>query len=478
MSDSSRLSAPAAPVDTAYRAVSLWAVAGLGLAGVYAAWVLIAAVLAFRSHLPLLMHPATLLLPLTAFGLSAVGWVEIRRAEGTRVGLRLAGWGLFLSLLFGLGYGTYRGVLEYALRQQARDFTLQWLEQVKASPRDEVEGLAAFWNTLEPMARDRNLDLNNPETRKKLAAEPKELTAVRDGLRRRYFWGEDGQKGRLPEFFEHELIQRLRQVGTAESLGVRDWEYLPGAAGGYWIEQTYRITTPQATFEAVIPVLRQDRERRHWQVLITEARIQNVRLSALGSQMRDLRLDSGRFAKEWVQKLREGQGPAAFLATLPGVDRLPLRGWFADEVELHENYPHWFSGTILSARGLTAEPKRERSEMYYEASTIFDRAAPGKRVAFDVTAAYSQGQLMPEELRFFHPFVLTAGKYRFEGRIVVATDDPALLRKMRQASEAGASSPEAPHLGRQASWRIVGMELETGRAVAPIQGASETKESH
>jgi hypothetical protein len=463
MNDLSPRSAPLAP----YRAVSAWAVAGLGLAVLYTAWVLAAAAIAFRSHLPLLMNPATLVLPVIAALLSLIGWSEVRRSEGTRVGLRLAQVGLVLSVLAGAGYATYWQVTELALSQQARDFTRQWLEQVGRSSTDEVEACAAFWNTLDPARRDRSLDLNSVEVRQKLASDPKEFASLHEGLRRRYFWGDRGQKGPLPRFFDHELIQLVRQGGThveAEALGVRDWQFLSGTEGGYRLEQTFRLTTPEGVFEAVIPVLGKDLERRQWQVQIADAGIRQAKLSAFGGQMRDLRFDSRRFAIDWARKLAEGKVEEAFLDTLLPEQRQPLRDRPPEEVRSQPGYAAFAAGGLIDAQDLVAEPKKELPEMVREAKATFGLAALGKGSPLHVAPANamlaSGWRLDTKELRFYQPFEMQAGRYHIEGRLVVATLDEALLKKLREAEQAGPHSAEGPRLGRQASWRIVGVELE------------------
>ena len=54
-----------------------------------------------------------------ALAVSALGWLQVQRSEGTRAGGRLALWGLALSAFFGLTYGAYLLASFAALRQQA-----------------------------------------------------------------------------------------------------------------------------------------------------------------------------------------------------------------------------------------------------------------------------------------------------------------------------------------------------------------------
>src|SRR5262249_21378188 len=49
---------------------------------------------------------------------------EIRKSEGTRAGTTLARWGLWMSVVAGLGYFAYDKATELALTQQANNFLL------------------------------------------------------------------------------------------------------------------------------------------------------------------------------------------------------------------------------------------------------------------------------------------------------------------------------------------------------------------
>ena len=91
-------------------------------------------------------------------------------------------------------------------------------------------------------------------------------------LQARYFMGQFGQKGPLPLFLEHELVQIVRQAGPEahiESLGVRDWNYV---GAGYLVEQDYRVTTPEGTYDVLIPVFggAGSSPGRQWHVVFTD----------------------------------------------------------------------------------------------------------------------------------------------------------------------------------------------------------------
>src|SRR5438094_859508 len=63
---------------------------------------------------------------------------QIQRSEGTLSGSALAGWGIGLTLVFGLNYLAYYASTTFAIRQQAREFTREWLEMLKQGKVDEA----------------------------------------------------------------------------------------------------------------------------------------------------------------------------------------------------------------------------------------------------------------------------------------------------------------------------------------------------
>src|SRR5262245_50233887 len=83
--------------DPVYRPISVLAMIGLGVAILYAVIVIVGGFIAFRSGSPLLL--GTLMsvgVPLVAFVLCALARWQIARSEGTRAGLPMAQWGLWL----------------------------------------------------------------------------------------------------------------------------------------------------------------------------------------------------------------------------------------------------------------------------------------------------------------------------------------------------------------------------------------------
>src|SRR5579885_2050266 len=159
---------PAAPPEGAegepYRSLSTPALAGAGVAVLYAAVVVIGAVVSLISGSPFLMATWTLVLPIGAAALSLAGWLQVQRSGGTRAGGALALWGLGLSALFGLSYWAYYAATYFAVRQQADSFTMQWFERLREGDVDR-----AFRLCLEPDARPADDDRLHLELEKRNA---------------------------------------------------------------------------------------------------------------------------------------------------------------------------------------------------------------------------------------------------------------------------------------------------------------------
>src|SRR5262249_57105995 len=90
-----------------YKPLSLLAVAGLAVAVVFTSVVLVSAVIALLKGEPFFLPEWIVVVPLGAAVLSGLGLWEVSSSEGTRAGAALARWGLWISILVGVGYFTY-----------------------------------------------------------------------------------------------------------------------------------------------------------------------------------------------------------------------------------------------------------------------------------------------------------------------------------------------------------------------------------
>ena len=131
-----------APTATeTYQPLSLLALAGFGLAVVYALVVVIGAAVALFGRIPWLMPSWTYLLPIAALILCGAARMRIRDSEGTMSGMAFTTWGLRLAVIVGLTYAAYNGATFFAVRGQAVDCADTFFEYLK---RGELEQAYLF----------------------------------------------------------------------------------------------------------------------------------------------------------------------------------------------------------------------------------------------------------------------------------------------------------------------------------------------
>jgi hypothetical protein len=399
-----------------YRPLSPLAIAGLVLAVIYALAVCVLAVVAWRSRVPLLM-PWLLLVPLAAAAISITASRKIRRAEGGLGGLGLTYWGMVLSALFGFGYLAYIASTEVVVRSEVSSFTRDWLETLR-----QGDVYRAFLATVPAAQRQGDTPENLPR------------------LRARYGIGRYGQKGPLPRFLEHELVQILQQAGPEariESEGVRTWTY---TEKGYYAEQDYQISTREGVFDVSIPVWggkatdrQQDEGLRQWHVMAAneQLRVQLRSRTPLGETLRALRHSGGRFVQEWGRKVSERQ--------------INLEG-----------------GRIRSKQVLVGEDAVRRA-VQEQLERALGPPGPGPVFRLEVR----QGPILdtcpwefePTEFRLVLPIALQLSENHLcEGTATIASGDRRLLEQLQEIrdGQANGTLPAAP------SWRLLVIDLTFG----------------
>src|SRR5438128_1745040 len=99
---------PDAAGDTIqYKPLSLLAVAGLIVAGLFAVILLVNAGAAFFKGEPFFLGGVVIAVAMCGAVLSGLGLWQVATSEGTRAGAAIAKWGLGISIVGGLGYFTY-----------------------------------------------------------------------------------------------------------------------------------------------------------------------------------------------------------------------------------------------------------------------------------------------------------------------------------------------------------------------------------
>jgi len=325
MSDSSVRSGPPparpagddAAKTAAYRPLSLLALCGVGVSGLFAAVVILGGLVAFFRGDPLLLTGWLAVFsagfPLAGAAVSYVALVRIQRSEGTLAGEKLARWGLVLSILVGLSYWAYVGATYVAIGQDAGRFAEKFLTELK----DENRLLYAFRLTLPPEQRP-----------------PEDNATLRDQIEARFNSpGAMGSQAPLTTFTQAEYVRLIGQGGAAtqfEALGVEDWKYI---GGGYQVGLLYRITTPYMSFPILITVEGKDSQRaegrREWHVVWDKTTLRDMPPPSMTDEARRLlplaMMSREMGVKEWLALMRDGKTEEVFLKTLPVPERAPTQ---------------------------------------------------------------------------------------------------------------------------------------------------------
>jgi hypothetical protein len=293
MADLSNAVRPEARPDApGYRPLSGLAVASLIVSGFGAVVLTVLGVAATLSSKPAL-YPTMLLLPIAGIVLALAARWQLRRAEGTRVGGRLAAAGLWLGIIFGGVYAAYFFATELALRQQARTAADQFFTYLR---EDQPE--KAFRLTLAP-----GQQLTIPED-------------DREGIRRRFGATE------MAAFERNDLVRTCRRWHdkmTLEPLGIRTPEVVP--TGGYQVDLDYRMRTPEGQSLASLSVTGLDDPSsgaRIWQVMLTRSGLRDTRSTRLGRLYQELRFEASNFLRAWERRLYNGEVDVKGLLKIKG----------------------------------------------------------------------------------------------------------------------------------------------------------------
>ena len=313
---------PPVGAPIAYRPISGFAIAGFAAACLLGLLMLGMAAVALYQGAPFYL-PIWAVLPaaVVAAGLSLLARGQIRNSEGTQAGEKLAGAGIWLSLLTGLGYGVYYYVTMLAVTSQANAFLTQpgdgsgFFPHLQNAAESKTDLHAAFLLTLPPTARG--------------AVRPEDELGM---LRQHDQSKPDGSAGQLTLFRKHPLV---RLVVTAppgsvhvEPLGVQNWDY---ENRSYTVRRGYRITTPEAEVEFSLPAASSEGEaageQRRWFVplqVVGKPSEKNIKLTKLGDGLQRIRNQSRGTLFLWKNALNEGQPFAFAQKDATNWERLPL----------------------------------------------------------------------------------------------------------------------------------------------------------
>ncbi len=312
---------PGAPL--VYRPLSGLAIIGMACGVLFASIALFSVAVLFFKRDPIFLPDWLLVLPVAGAILCVLALRQIRNSEDTRAGATLARWGLWLSVLAGLGSATFSAFTGLAIKQQANHFLLVKGDGTGFFPRlldGDVNG--AFLLTQTFVRRRRA----NPQDERGMEFEFD--TPLDDR----------SPKGELSQFREADLVRALQQSSgppaQVEPLGVRQWTY-DDKLKAYTVERLYRVSTADMVFDFLVKVQSIDGdvpgEGRKWRVVWRGGEVPNRKLTDLGEKKGKLRLSAARFAGGWLVNMYGRQFFFGYLATVPPAERARRLSLFAAE---------------------------------------------------------------------------------------------------------------------------------------------------
>jgi hypothetical protein len=442
------------PADAVYRPMSVLAIIGFGVSCLYAAFLLICILVALFTRSAPLLASVSLLLPLAGVGLSLAGWVQVRRAEGTLAGDRLAVWGAGVGTVCALVYVAYASASYVAVRQQAEAEAQAWLGFIRK------QDYARAFRLMVP-----------PEGR------PADGPNLREELEIRFNNPERGGKGAFASFRQQDYCQLLGRGGgdcKIESQGVREWDY---QAGNYRVTLGYRVSTPEATGDLDVMLLafegRKHNSARQWAVMRDGTAMHNLQPTPLGKRVGELQLQSGSLAQGWFRHLAAGQFPVAYLDTLAPAQRERL-AW---EVQARQALADLVALPCLEFGGPNLTPAQS-ARLYLPAYPKFLKGDwltddPEKFWARDDKTRTEFAEAMRKALREEKPLpfrtdsLSAAGWSKADGRLQFRFDCPLMVNddtgapkyvgdtRLIVETDAGALDADA----RPVRWQVVRLEL-------------------
>jgi hypothetical protein len=280
--------------ETDYAPISWTAVASLGVAGLFAA--LLVVVLLFLRRGQPLIEPWLLIFPTLAVVLAFVARRQILASEGTRTGERYATLGWWLGMLGGLGYVMYLGGVEFAIRKDAERTFTEWtdnLADLNPTALNSREFYTACYMSLPPGSRT---GLKPQDT----VSFERALTLELAGFR---------------QLDIVRLCARNRGKVSVKVNGVKDWQQRPSEISA---TLTATVSTPEGEHGLVVPMraVVNDKQGRDWQVIPSETGyIKTANLTKYGWQVAALEADGRQFVAELLTRLASpDQGPYAYMA--------------------------------------------------------------------------------------------------------------------------------------------------------------------
>ncbi|HEY7158557.1 MAG TPA: hypothetical protein VH575_31725 [Gemmataceae bacterium] len=300
-----------------YRPLSLLALAGFGVAVLYAFVVVLGGVVALINRVPWLMPAWTFFIPVAALVVCWAARTRIRDSEETLSGLAFTTWGSRLAIVVGLTYAAYYGFTFFAVRLQALACAEQFFVELKNNRPDRAF-LLAMGAPLKGV----------------------EESELRDQLENLHNAPQGPNGGNYSRFHHSSLVRAIETAnGKAEikPVGVTEWEY----KDGYRVVLKYHIATPLSEFDMNVETFGRDSKPgeprgRQWQVDLQKGQTSIVsstlKLTPRGEDLRQAAQMAWSFASSWQDKINQQKWDEVYLDTRPPAERDQLRkqqpaGW-------------------------------------------------------------------------------------------------------------------------------------------------------
>lgn len=293
--------APAA--SETYRPLSLLALAGFGVAVLYALVVGVGGAIALFNRAPLLMPTWTFVIPVAALIVCGLARARIRASEETLSGLAFTTWGIRLVVVAGLLYTAYYTFTFFALRLQAIDCADQFFTQLQEG-RPERAFLLAMGEPVKDMA--------DSEARNEVEARFNKPMSQSGG-------------GVYDQFRRSAFVRAILMMDRQASItprGVTEWGYQDG---GYRAVLKYHVATSLVEFDMNVTTFGPDSppgesRGRQWHVMLSRGETNlipaTMKVSSGGEDYHNKGRTAWSFASAWQERVNRLAWEDAYLDTL------------------------------------------------------------------------------------------------------------------------------------------------------------------
>ncbi len=307
-SESSAVDPLSTDQDYGYKPLSILAIFGAVLGGLFVITMVVGFSAAFIFGTPWIMPPWIVVWPAASILLSFLAYTQIKASENTLGGEKLSLWAIRITALFILCYlANYAGTY-FAVRNQAGTFAKQWLEIVAKGETDK-----AFLLTLKPPRPSEDSNLRTTfEITYNIASDPL-------------------SKGAYSSFKSKDFI-RLVQSGSENTTKfvLKSSSSPIYEMGGYLVRLIYQVDIPDGTLEVALTALGVESptgafKGRQWQIILDGSGLQGkLKPNPESIKKFELSLSAIEFVSKWCMAVSNKIWDPAVFGVIPLDARQPL----------------------------------------------------------------------------------------------------------------------------------------------------------